>query len=195
MLSLRGYALFGKEAVLVHPNTNIIDSKGIRIGKNVVIHSNVRFQQSENSPIVLSNNVEIYDHSVLQSLGGGITIGRNVIIGEYSTFQAQASITIEDDVLLASKVQIITNSHIYDDIQTPIKYQSNISKPVLIKRGAWIGTNTTILSGVTIGRNSVVGAGAVVVKDVPDFTIVGGVPAQIIKTYNPNTNSWELQSN
>lgn len=192
LLSLRGYALFGKKSIIIYPNTIIHDTNGLFIGNNVIIHSFVRFQQSELSPINISDNVQIFDHSVIQSLGGGISIGRNVTLGEYSTIQAQSRVTIEDDVLLASKVQIISNSHVYDNINTPIKYQPNISKPVVIKKGAWVGINTTILSGVTIGKNAVVGAGSVVTKDVPDYSIVGGVPARIIKRYNSEMNYWEL---
>jgi acetyltransferase-like isoleucine patch superfamily enzyme len=195
ILGLRGYALFRNEGIKIYPNVDIASTEGIYVGRNVSIHSNVRFQQSKESPIILSDNVEIFDHSVIQSLGGGIVIGKNVIIGEYSTIQAQACVTIEDDVLMASKIQIITNAHVYEDINIPIKYQSNVSKPVTIKQGAWIGINATILSGVTIGRNSVVGAGAVVVNDVPDYTIVGGIPANVIKSYNMSTGEWDLDKN
>ena len=191
MSRVRGYAIFGKKNVKVYSNVLIDNKKTIFADDNVTIYCNVRFQSSEYSPIYLSKNVQIYDHSVIQSLGGGITIGKNVILGEYTTIQAQANVTIEDDVLLASKIQIITNNHVYDDTKTPIKYQNNESKPVLIKMGAWIGINCTILSGVTIGRNSVVGAGSVVNKDVPDYCVVAGSPARIIKRYNTFNGKWE----
>ena len=190
MLLLRGYILFGKTGVKAYPNINLKESTNITIGKNVTIHSNVRFQQYDNSPIIISNNVEIFDHSVIQSLGGGIIIGENVIIGEYTTIQAQANVTIEDDVLLASKIQFISNTHTYEDINIPIKYQPNISSPILVKRGAWIGINSTILAGVTIGINSIVGGGSLVTKDVPNYTVVGGIPAKPIKKYDTLSRSW-----
>lgn len=190
---IRGYAMFGKKNVKVYPHVDILDVSFVKVGENVTIHSNVRFQAYLQSPIHISNNVQIYNHSVIQSLGGGIVIGKNVIIGEYTTIQAQSSVIIEDDVLLASKIQIITNTHTYEDISIPIKYQNNVANPVVIKKGAWIGINCTILTGVTIGVNSVVGAGSVVNRDVPDYCIVGGVPARIIKRYNSIKKEWELE--
>lgn len=190
VLSLRGYVLFGKTGIKAYPNINLKEATNFTIGKNVTIHSNVRFQQYDNSSLVISDNVEIFDHSVIQSLGGGITIGKNVIIGEYTTIQAQANVTIENDVLLASKIQFISNTHTYEDINTPVKYQPNISSPILVKSGAWIGINATILAGVTIGRNSVVGGGSLVTRDVPDYTVVGGIPAKPIKKYDTLSRSW-----
>ena len=87
-------------------------------------------------------------------------------------------ITIEDDVLIGPKVNLITENHSLN----PNDRKSLICKPIVIKRNAWIGAAATILPGVTIGENSVVAAGAVVSKDVPANTIVGGVPAKFIKT-------------
>ena len=188
---VRGYAIFGKKGIKVFPHVEFPTSGTIIVGEGITIYSNVRFQYSRQSPIHISDNVQIFDHSVIQSLGGGIVIGKNVIIGEYTTIQAQANVTIEDDVLLASKIQIITNSHGYEDTNIPIKYQKNVSKPILIKKGAWVGINTTILSGVTIGVNSIIGAGSVVNRDVPDYTVVGGVPARIIKKFDFEKNKWE----
>ncbi len=188
---LRGYAIFGRKNVIVYPHVEMPNKGVVCEGNNVIIHANVRLECSEQSLIRISNNVEIFDHSVIQSLGGEISIGQNVIIGEYTTIQAQASVIIEDDVLLASKIQIISNCHVYEDIRIPIKYQQNISKPIIIKKGAWIGINTTLLSGVTIGRNSVIGAGSVVNRDVPDYTVVGGTPARVLKKYNIYSGVWE----
>ena len=89
-------------------------------------------------------------------------------------------ITIEDEVLIGPKVNLITENHPID----PKDRRALITKPILIKRKAWIGAGVTILPGVTIGENAVVAAGAVVTKDVPDNTIVAGVPAKIIKSIN-----------
>ena len=86
-------------------------------------------------------------------------------------------ITIEDDVMIAPKVVISSEGH-------PISIEERNKLAVgriHIKRNAWIGANVTILPGVTVGENSVVAAGAVVSKDIPDNVVVGGVPAKIIK--------------
>ncbi|GIO99682.1 hypothetical protein J14TS5_47680 [Paenibacillus lautus] len=89
----------------------------------------------------------------------------------------RGGITIEDKVLIAPKVNLVTINHPI----SPAQRRSTVSKPIVIKQGAWIGIAATIMPGVTIGKHSIVSAGAVVTKDVPDHTIVGGVPAKLIK--------------
>lgn len=113
--------------------------------------------------------------------GKHITIGQNVFINFDCTFLALGGITIEDDVLIGPKVSLITENHPLN----PEKRKGLTGKPILIKKNAWIGANATILPGVTIGKNAVVAAGAVVSKDVPDNTIVGGIPAKFIKNVQP----------
>jgi acetyltransferase-like isoleucine patch superfamily enzyme len=109
--------------------------------------------------------------------GKHIAIGKNVFINFDCTFLALGGITIEDEVLIGPKVSLITESHPLH----PEERKGLIGKPIHIKKNAWIGANATILPGVTIGENAVVAAGAVVSKDVPDNSIVGGVPAKFIK--------------
>lgn len=109
--------------------------------------------------------------------GKHISIGKNVFINFDCTFLALGGITIEDDVLIGPKVSLVTENHPLD----PEQRKGLIGKPIHIKKNAWIGANATILPGVTIGENAVVAAGAVVSKDVPDNTIVGGIPAKFIK--------------
>lgn len=110
--------------------------------------------------------------------GKNTHIGKNVFINFDCTFLDLGGITIEDNVLIAPKVSILSEGH-------PIAAadrQSLVPGSVHIKKNAWIGANASILPGVTIGENAIVAAGAVVVKDVPDNTIVGGVPAKTIKS-------------
>lgn len=107
--------------------------------------------------------------------GNSVRIGRNVVVMNNCLFMAAGGITIEDDVLVAANVQLISNNH---DLQD---HQILTCKPVRLKRNCWIGAGATILPGVTVGENAVVAAGAVVSKDVEDNTVVGGVPAKLIK--------------
>ena len=107
-------------------------------------------------------------------------IGKNVFINFDCVFLDLGGITIEDNVLIAPKVSLLSEGH-----PTSIEDRhSLIPKPIHIKKNAWIGANSTILPGVTIGENSIVAAGAVVSKDVADNTIVGGIPAKFIKNIN-----------
>jgi len=109
--------------------------------------------------------------------GKHTTIGKNVFINFDCVFLDLGGITIEDNVLIGPKVSLLSESHPV----SPEERHSLVPKPVHIKRNAWIGANATILPGVTVGENSIVAAGAVVSKDVPDNTIVGGIPAKIIR--------------
>ena len=115
------------------------------------------------------------------NFGRFITIGKKVFINHACSFLDMGGITIEDQVLIGPKVSIITENHPLN----PADRHRMLCKPVLIKRNAWIGAGATILPGVTIGENAIVAAGAVVSKDVPDNTIVGGVPAKVLKTISP----------
>ena len=112
------------------------------------------------------------------NFGRFIQIGKNVFINHACSFLDMGGITIEDHVLIGPKVNLVTENHPL----TPADRRALISKPILVKRNAWIGAAATILPGVTIGENAVVAAGAVVTTDVPDNTIVAGVPAKIIKS-------------
>jgi len=104
-------------------------------------------------------------------------IGKNVFINFDCVFLDLGGITIEDNVLIAPKVSLLSEGHPVD----PNLRQSLVPGHIHIKANAWIGAGATILPGVTIGENSVVAAGAVVSKDVPANTVVGGIPARHIK--------------
>jgi len=104
-------------------------------------------------------------------------IGKNVFINFDCTFLDLGGIIIEDNVLIAPKVSLLSEGHPLE----PENRHALVPKPIHIKKNAWIGAGATILQGVTIGENAVIASGAVVSKDVPDNTVVGGIPAKIIK--------------
>jgi len=130
----------------------------------------------------VGQNFEIRPYVTIVS-SQNIFIGNNITLRPFVQLHAgsKAKIVIEDDVLIAPGVFITTNQHNYLDITLPIRNQGGNPNDILIKKGSWIGANAIILDGVTVGKNSVVAAGAVVTKDVPDYCVVGGVPAKIIK--------------
>ena len=111
------------------------------------------------------------------NFGRFIRIGRNVFINHGCTFLDLGGITIEDDVLIGPKVNLLSEGHPLEPGGRKVLELNH----VLIKRNAWIGAAATILPGVTVGENSIVAAGALVTKDVPDNTVVGGVPAKVIR--------------
>lgn len=108
--------------------------------------------------------------------GKNTKIGKNVFINFDCVFLDLGGITIEDNVLIAPKVSLLSEGHPIE----PENRQALVPRHIHIKKNAWIGAGAIVLQGVTIGENAVVASGAVVSKDVPDNTIVGGIPAKIL---------------
>lgn len=118
------------------------------------------------------------------SIGARVVVRPNSIFFTYSAKEwgDKGLIVIEDDVLLGPSIQIYTSQHRFSNPDISIIDQGiEEPKPVVIKKGAWIGAGVIILQGVTIGTNAVVGAGSVVTKDIPDHTLAVGSPARVIK--------------
>jgi maltose O-acetyltransferase len=125
---------------------------GIKIGRGSVIHTKARFYDPRN-----------------------ISIGEDAIIGEFSVLDGRDKLTIGSHVDIASEVMIYNSEHDIND-----EYFRAKNSPVVIEDYVFIGPRAIVLAGVTVGRGAVIGAGAVVTKDVPPYAIVGGVPAKII---------------
>ena len=115
--------------------------------------------------------------------GKNIRIGKNVFINCCCHFQDQGGITIGDGTLIGSHVVLATINH----GQNPAQRADNLPAPIRIGKNVWIGSQSTILPGVSIGDGSIVAAGAVVTKDVPPNVIVGGVPARVMKQIPSDT--------
>lgn len=112
--------------------------------------------------------------------GKNITIGKDVFINSGCHFQDQGGIVIGDGAFIGHNVVLATINHDLD----PKNNRKNHYAPITIGKNVWIGANATVLPGVSIGDWAVIGAGAVVTKDVPAKSVVGGVPARIIKMIN-----------
>lgn len=109
--------------------------------------------------------------------GKNIEVGKNVFINSSCHFQDQGGITIGDGAQIGHCVVLATLNHPLD----PELRKNTVPKPIKIGKNVWIGSNSTVVPGVTIGDNAVIGAGSVVTKDVPENTVVAGVPAKKIK--------------
>lgn len=113
--------------------------------------------------------------------GNRVKFGKGVFINHSAIFSASGGIEFEDGAMAAPGLKIATINHDMNDRHLTYTYGK-----VLVKKNAWLGMNVTICPGVTIGQYAVVGAGAVVTKDVPDYAVVGGVPAKVIKYLDPS---------
>ncbi len=112
----------------------------------------------------------------------GITLGEDCLIGEYTVIRGQGGVTIGNRVYTSPFTQIIAVNHVFDDPQRPFIGQGITAEGIVIEDDVWLGSGAVITDGVRVGQGAVVAAGAVVTKDVPPHTVVGGVPAKLIKT-------------
>ncbi|OGG11392.1 hypothetical protein A2Z00_00470, partial [Candidatus Gottesmanbacteria bacterium RBG_13_45_10] len=116
-----------------------------------------------------------------------IIIGNNVFINQQCILVGEEKITIQDNVAIGFRCMILTsNNDVFLDQKTNRRVHYN--EPITIEKNAWLGSGSIILSGVTVGEGSVVAAGAVVTRDVPPHTLVGEVPARIIRQIDENEN-------
>ena len=141
--------------------------------------------------IFLGSNLWISKTRLASSKGGKLIIGNHVAIGRFSQIYALQSIIIEDGVLMAENTFISDNTHTFTDSTTPVRDQD--IKPlgnVVIGSGTWIGRNV-VVNGCKIGRNCIIGAYTFLKKDIPDYCVVVGNPARIVKRYNPQSGQWE----
>lgn len=111
-----------------------------------------------------------------------IEIGNNVSIENNCSLYGQGGIKIGNNVMIASYIHIISQDHNFSELDKPVRDQGINCKNIYIEDDVWIGINSVILKGVTIGRGSVVGAGSIVTKDIPPYSIAVGNPARVIKS-------------
>lgn len=120
-----------------------------------------------------------------------LEIGNRCSIGHFNHIYATREIVLEQAVLTADHVYISDNQHGYADIHQPVKDQPiRQLRPVRIGEGSWLGENVCVM-GASIGKHCVIGANAVVTRDVPDYSVAVGCPARVIKRYNPVTQQWQ----
>lgn len=166
-----GYVRMGKDITIQHPEC-IYLGKRVGVGKNTYFLPCTKYAGVEYKPV--------------------IKIGDGTWIGIRNSFACIDRVEIGRNVLFAGYVHITDHSHGYEDISSPIMSQPLISKgPVIIEDDCWLGFSCEILSGVHIGKHSIVAARSVVTKDVPPYSIVAGNPARVVKQYNFDTKIWE----
>lgn len=121
-------------------------------------------------------NLDANENGLIK-IGNGTSININTLIDA----SQNGSITIEENVMIGPNVVIRASNHNFKDLSIPMKFQGHSGGKITICKDVWIGANVTILPNVYIGEGSVIGAGAVVIKNVPEYSICGGVPAKVIK--------------
>lgn len=145
----------------------------------------------ENSIIMHGAVLHVYNFRGLPH--AGIRIGKDSLVGEYSVIRGQGGVVIGDRVYTSPFTQIIAVNHVFDDPDVPFVDQGITAQGIQIEDDVWLGSGAVITDGVRVGKGAVVAAGAVVTKDVPAHTVVGGVPARVIRTIDGTMKSTAKQ--
>lgn len=149
-------------------------------GRHSVIHRSVRMDTPPYRRFCLGSHSVVESFSCINNAVGDVVIGDYTRIGIHNTIIGP--VTIGSHVNLAQGITVTALNHNFDNPALRIDEQGVSTSPVSISDDVWIGANAVVLPGVSIGRHAVVAAGAVVTHDVPPYTVVGGIPAKVIKT-------------
>ena len=162
----------------------------IRLGRNVYLDQGVYLHAcpagiviGESSFVMHGAVLHVYNFRDLPH--AFIHIGRDSLIGELNVLRGQGGITIGDRVYTAPLVQMLAVNHVYADPTRPMIEQGITAEGIVVEDDVWIGAGAIITDGVTVGQGAVVAAGAIVTQDVAPHTVVGGVPAQLLKRIEP----------
>lgn len=184
---VRGLFKTGKK-VFLGKNTTIWNSRNIQFGKSTTIEKNCFIDAFSYKKVIFGDCVKIGAFSSisctshLSQYGKGITIGSNSTVGQFSEFGAAGGIEIGKDVIMGSYISFHSENHIFNDTKKLIRNQGVTSKGIKLGNNIWVGAKVTFLDGCVVGDNSVVAAGAVVNGIYPNNSVIGGIPAKILKS-------------
>lgn len=186
IMLVRGYLLLGKK-VYVGRGCSISNKKNIIFGQNVTIENNTKIDGYASEKLEFGSGCRIGAYSLvsctshLSKYGKGIKMGSNSAVGRFTEFGAAGGIEIGNDVIMGSYISFHSENHIFSDVKVLIREQGVISKGIKIGNNVWVGAKVTFLDGCHVGNHCVVAAGAVVNGLYPDHSVIGGIPARVIK--------------
>jgi acetyltransferase-like isoleucine patch superfamily enzyme len=160
--------------------SNIRLGSGSYLDEGVYIHAcPVGVEIGANTLVMHGSVLHVFNFRDLPH--AGITLGRQCFIGEMNVIRGQGGVVLGDYVYTGSLVQILAVNHVFDDLHTPIKEQGITAQGITIGDDVWLASGVIVLDGVNIGRGSVVGAGSVVIEDLPPYSVAVGSPARVVR--------------
>lgn len=170
------------ENCFIEKNVRFRVPGSISLGDRVFIDENACLDPTyPSSQIRLGNDTRIGRNSVLKASVGKIILHDGATIARFVHLGGGGEIEIGKNSMLGDKVELISGQHVYDDPTIPIKFQGSRFAKIVIGEDVWLGAQVTVLPGVKIGDGSVVGAGSVVTKDIPRYSVAVGVPARVLR--------------
>ena len=192
---LRGLrvVLLGKRprGLLLGRGTSFRYAHKISFGRFLKLGDRVRLEALGHEGITLGNNVSIGDYgkvvvsTTLNHIGRYIRIGNNVGIGEYAYLGGAGGLTIGDDCIIGQYFSCHPENHHFGETHIQVRHQGVSREGITLGNDCWVGAKVTLLDGVSIGDHSVVAAGSVVTRSFPAYSVLGGVPAKVLKTRRP----------
>lgn len=175
----------GKGVVINHANK--LCFKGVAtIGNMVTIDCLGKVGVTLGENVTIPDGCFIRCTGVITDLGQGVAIGNNTGLGHYNFINGQGGVVIGDDVIIGPYVKILSENHKFDRIDTPIRLQGVSRVGIKIHSDVWIGANVTILDGVEIGKGSIIGAGSIVTRSIPEYSLAVGSPCKVLKNRKSN---------
>lgn len=168
---------------------------GGSIGRGCKFQGGVVLASGRGRPIVIGDNVQLMRGVVLStSETGKIVLEAGVYIGEYGVVTSNAEITIGRDTIIAPHVDLVDFDHATDDLETTVLSQPVDAAPIHIGRDVWLGAKVTVVRGVTVGDQAVVGTGSVINRDIRPRGVAVGVPARVIRTRGQQQRSKQAEA-
>lgn len=160
----------------------------IKRGKGTIIRSKARLDIIPSKKFILGYHCIVEDYAIINNGMG------DIIVGDYSQITSRVKVvgpvTMGKRVTIGSGAQITGLTHNFEDVNIPIQLQGVKASLTTIEDDVWIGGNSAINQGITIGTHSIIGAGSVVTRDVPPYSVVAGNPARVIKQYDFEKKEW-----
>jgi len=168
--------VFGVNVTLRHPHK-------IAIGDNVVIDDGccLDAKGTDNKGITIGNGVFVGRNTILSCKNGDIVIDDKANIGFNCEIFSASRVRVGESVLMAAYTYLVGGDHLYDRVDIPVLEQGRTARGIEVDDNVWLGTHVVVTDGSRVGRDAIVGAGAVVVGDIPEFAIAAGIPAKRIR--------------
>jgi acetyltransferase-like isoleucine patch superfamily enzyme len=181
----RGMTMMGKRVTLRN-------KRYIRVGRNFIIEDDAEIQGLSRHGITFGDRVTVGRFASIRpsgnyggEIGEGLVVGDNSNIGAYCYIGCSGFIQIGNNVMMSPRVSLYAENHNYAEVTRTMKEQGVTREYIIIEDDCWIASHAVVVAGVTIGRGSIIGAGTVVTKDVPPYSIVAGVPGRVVRSRLP----------
>ncbi len=174
-------------SVFVAPGVTWRNARMIRFGRGITIERGVILDGLSRRGVEIGDEVMIGAYSIirasmLSNLGEGLSIGKQSSLDSYSFIGAGGGVFIGDCVIMGQHVSFHAENHQYDRTDVPIREQGTSRQGIVIQDDCWVGSNVTFLDGARVGRGCVIAAGTVVRGEIPEYSVVAGVPGRVIKS-------------